>query len=161
MERWPSQFPLPTSALNLDGLDNAVRTTMEAGTVRQRRRFTVEALQVKATWELSDVELEVFTAFHKHRINLGNDWFVLPMPSGGGIKDHVVRMVQGKFSQDYQNVGRWRVSATLDVRDRETLSSAVLDVFVEIGTDPDSLAAFVSAVSGLHAFVHVTLPSDL
>ena len=134
---------------------------MESGTVRQRRRFTVEALQVKVSWELSDVELEVFTAFHKHRLNLGNDWFTLPMPSGGGVKDHTVRFVQGKFSQDYQNVGRWRVSATMDVRDRDTLSAAVLDVFMEAGTDPVALQAFVTSVNNLHNLVHVTLPANL
>jgi hypothetical protein len=119
MEAFPATLPKPTQALSLRQRANSIRTKMDAGNVRQRRRFTTEILQVEIRWEFTDAEMSLFISWHKQKINLGTDWFTLSLPLGTtGFQTHTVRFQDGDFNQDYVPVSNWEVSATLDVQQR-------------------------------------------
>lgn len=140
---------------------NTLRTQMESGTYRQRRRYTAERLAMRATWTLDDTEFAVFVAIHKWKLNLGNDWFQMDIPLGGGILPHVVRFVDGKFDQNYDDVQYWRVGAVLEIQERAVISEAALDLYLELGFSEDALTNIISAIDGFHECLHQTLPSNL
>lgn len=161
METWPATFPLPTTSFGADEAGNALRTEMDSGTIRQRRRFSADRVTVDAQWEMGDTEFGVFCAWHKFKINAGSDWFNMVLPLGGGYENHVVRFVGGRYSQSYEEVDNWKVSATLEVQQRVTFSEALLDLYLEVGSNDESLTNFIDVVNRFHLCVHQTLPANL
>jgi hypothetical protein len=161
MITFPTTFPLPTADLAADEQANSIRTRMESGSTRQRRRFSIESLAVDVTWELNDEQMAMFTAFHKYKINLGNDWFEMQLPLGGGVQTHKVRFQEGKFAQKYQDVGHWEVTAKLDIEERYTFSEELLDTFLNIGSSETEIANFLAGVTDFHNCIHQTLPTNL
>lgn len=161
MIAFPEQFPLPTTALSADEQANAIRTRMDSGTVRQRRRFTTEMLAADVTWELTDEETALFIAFHRYKLNLGSDWFTMLLPLGGGVQVHTVRIIDGQFSQKYVDVGRWEISCKLDVQERFTYSEDLLDIFLNIGANEDDISAFLTTIASFHTCVNENLPNGL
>lgn len=161
METWPTSFGLPST--NFAGAQdaNSIRTTMESGVVRQRRRFTAERLVLNAKWEWNDLQMAVFIAFHKFRLNLGNDYFIMPLPLGGGVNNHVVRFLDGKFAQNYSAVSHWDVSAQLEVLERVVFSEALMSVYLDIGFDGQLINGLLVALENVHTFIHVTEPFNV
>lgn len=161
METFPSDFPMPQTSLAGDAQPNSIRTQMDSGTVRQRRRFTAEKVFVNVSWELSDNEFGVFVAYHLYKLNLGNDWFNMSLPLGGGINNHVVRFVDGRFSQQYVTVGFWRVSAVLEIQERAVFSEDVLEFYLDNGFSDEAIENLLFDVNAFHQCVHETLPTNL
>lgn len=161
METFPQSFPLPDETLSADTATNAVRTQMDSGTVRQRRRFSVDMTQVSVQWTITDLQLAVLVSFHKNRINLGIDWFMMPLPLGGDVQMHQVRFVEGKFSHAYKPVGMWTVTAKLDVYQRLTFSDALLSIYLDYGFTEPEIIALMDSIDHFHTCVHETLPDNL
>lgn len=161
MVSWPASFPQPKTSLSVETSANTVRTQMDSGAVRQRRRFTTEQSQVNITWEMPDVQGAVFISFHKNSINLGADWFLMPLSLGGGLRDHEVRFVDGKYSQSYADVGYWTFSAKLDIRQRYTYSDSVLSIYLTLGLSEAEITILLDSMENFHQCVHHTLPNEL
>lgn len=153
---------MPSQSLSGDTAPNTIRTAMESGLTRQRRRYTTEVLQLRVVWEFSDTEFGVFMAFHKHKVNMGCDWFLMPLPIGGGaVVDTVVRFKEGNFNQQYVPVNNWTVSATLEVQERPVFTEEVLDFYLGIGFSENELTNLVAASIDFHYCVHTTLQTNL
>lgn len=135
METWPNKLPLPAINFGINTSSNSIRTTMDSGVIRQRRRFTVEQVFAQATWELSDKAMTILIAFLKYKVNLGNDSFFMDLPLGGqeGAVTHVVRFVEGKFTQQYSEGGFWDVAAELEILPRLVITEAALDTHLAAG----------------------------
>lgn len=161
MESWPTVLPTPSAAFDGDVQANTIRTQMESGVFRQRSRFTADLIFSNVTWELDDLQMSVFAAFHKYRLNLGNDWFEISLPLGGGMQTHVVRLVDGKFKQTYVPVAHWSVTAQLEIRERVTLPSDILDAYITIGFVEEDLTNFLDAIEDAYTVTHTTIPSYL
>lgn len=130
METFPDFLPLPSQDLSVGTGANSIRTKMDGGNIRQRRRFSTEIVQVRLTWEFDDEQMGVFIAWHKFKINLGSDQFILNIPLGGlVVQPHVVRFTNGEYSQEYSAVMNWNVSATFDVVVRAQLTEEALDTY--------------------------------
>jgi hypothetical protein len=161
MQTWPAEFPLPNVDLSASLEPNTIRTTMDSGATRQRRRFSSDVITVDASWSLSDTEFGVFIAYHDYRLNAGNDWFEMPLPLGGGVHVHVVRFVEGKFDQQYDEVSYWTVSAKLEVVQRVKFSPELLSFYLDIGFSESATGNLLSLIDSFHNCVHVTLPNNL
>lgn len=164
METWPALFPSPTSAFNPTVAANTVRTTMDSGLVRQRRRFSAELVTVQLTWELDDFQMGIFSAFHLYRLNLGADYFNIQLPFGGnGLQNHVARFQEGKFSQQYEDVGFWTITAVLEIQKRVLFTEEFLDTYLGLGGDDGGgdvdLTAYLDAINAWHIFLHTTYPT--
>lgn len=141
MEILPVHLPFPTTSLSVAQRPSAIRTKMDSGFVRQRRRFSVEHVGVGVDWSFDDFQMGMFEAFHKHKINLGADWFEMQVPLGGGnIRTHVVRLIDGIYSQQYEDVGYWKVSCDLEVQERHIYSEYILDKYAAEGMSVEVLA---------------------
>jgi hypothetical protein len=163
MENFPASFPKPHTSLAATSQPNAVRTAMDSGVVRQRRRFTTENVFVNVRWELNDLEFAVFTAFHKHKLNLGSDWFIisLPLGSGDGFNNHTARFVEGKFDQRYRDVSHWDVTCVLEVQSRVVMNAETLQFYLDNGFTDEAVAALIFDATTLHSCVHVTMHTNL
>lgn len=161
METWPASFELPTTSFSGAQEANSIRTSMDSGAVRQRRRFTAERLVLSVKWQFSDLEMAVFTAFHKFRLNLGNDYFIMNLPVGGDVQPHTVRFVDGKFAQAYADVMHWDVTAQLEVLERYVIDEALMSVYLAVGFGESEISTLLAAFDGVHFAVHTTLHTNL
>ncbi len=103
----------------VDPVDPVVRTDMEAGAKRSRRRSKVRNDMINVTWSMSD---QVFLQFRDwfdsdEGAGGGANWFVMPLAVGTGG----VQAVSAKFSTMWKSIVvygtlRWKVTATLEVR---------------------------------------------
>lgn len=123
---WPTELPNPSSSYSLKIQNGNLRTKMESGRIRQRRRFTQGRFSVSVEWELIDEEFLLFQSFVYHALDGGNSWFDANFYSGGGQGSHRVRIQKGDYTSTYLDYMHWKVKATLDVEMINLLSDAEL-----------------------------------
>lgn len=157
---WPSALPLPT----LEGYgggpeDQILRTEMEAGPARQRKRFTQVSHRYAVRFDFTGAQFAVFRSWFEHKADAGGAWFTMPLDSGLGLEDHVVRFT-GAGDKPYQwqmtRAGRWIVTTTLEARQANVLTEDALDMVLT-----EDVAGLLAAVASLQTLVHSTLPSRL
>lgn len=128
--QWPAQLPLPAiSGYEIEDDPSVMRTDMEVGAPRHRRRSTAPWSSLKATWRFTLVEYSLFEAWIRHYALYG-DWFRMTLLLGVGLVDAECRLQSGKAPARWIN-GAWvQVQATLDVRDRSMLDKTSLDTLL-------------------------------
>lgn len=121
MATWPTTLPLPNaSGYAVSPVDPAVRTDMEAGAARVRRRTRARNDRVTVSWTFSDLQLGLYRDWFDDTAGAagGSAWFSVSLAlGGGGMKAVTARFVNGpgKFSVLGGRL-RWSVSAELEVR---------------------------------------------
>lgn len=116
MANFPSTLPKPV----IDGYtgiqdQSFIRTEMEAGSVRQRQRYSAVNTQLNVTWFFSGTEMASFKTFYDTTINRGTDWFTYTLDAGSGMLSYDVRFTQ-PFQFSKLEGTYWRVSANLELR---------------------------------------------
>ena len=126
MASWPSTLPAPlVSAFSLEPLQAFLRTQMDAGAARQRRRFSVTPTTVPFVVDLSQYNLATFEAWYHFEISDGAGWFTINLRNGLGVVS-----CEARFSEPYKAINNdvmfWRVSGKLEVRSMPTLTELQL-----------------------------------
>lgn len=120
MAAWPSTLPAPLLAgYTLDPVAPSIRTDMEFGAARARRRTAARNDIVNLAWQMSDAQMAIFRAWFEDDAQAagGAAWFTITLPIG----DSGATAQEARFVGVYQalRVGglRWTVSASIEVRD--------------------------------------------
>ncbi|WP_131193724.1 hypothetical protein [Lichenihabitans psoromatis] len=96
---WPTDVPYTpmTSGLTITQLANPLLSTdMNAGTTRQRRKYTLRIAEMKLVIRMTPAQFASFHAFHQ-AIGDGAARFTMPVWNGSG---YVTRTVQIKDQPD-------------------------------------------------------------
>ena len=110
-------IPVPRMpGYSLKPTDPVIRTDMEFGAKRTRRRTFARNDVVTVAWYFSDADFTAFRAWFDGTACGGAAWFNIPLALGdGGIKTE-----EAKFAKMYKADPApglfWNVSATLEVR---------------------------------------------
>ena len=120
MATWPSTLPAPMAqGYSVEPVDPVVRTDMEVGAVRARRRTAARQDKVTAAWAFSDAELETFRDWFDDDATGaagGSAWFYIDLRIGkGGSTTEEARFASAPKIAHVSG-DRWQVSATLEVR---------------------------------------------
>ena len=103
---FPKTLPYPTvQGYAIKPGEAIVRTEMEAGPARQRRRYTQTPSRITVKWIFNLEQFAVFEAWYKYYAQEGGEWFYITL---------------------------WEISSELEIRDRPTLSEDEMDVLTEI-----------------------------
>jgi len=116
MADFPSTLPKPTIEGYGGTQDLAfIRTDMEAGSARQRQRFSAANHQIAMGWFFSSTQMATFKTFFDNTIGRGADWFTMAIDAGNGIQTYDARFTK---AYEYSRVegNYWRVSANIEVR---------------------------------------------
>lgn len=127
-----------------------VRTDMDAGLARQRRRFSGTPSRVAVSWVMDGPQLEIFKAFIAHKAGFGSQFFSIRLPLDNGSRTVQARFVGNAPTYDLMQPGTlpdWLVRGELEIKDPPAMSAEVLDVVINIGTD--QLDAIVAALDGV------------
>lgn len=124
MAIWPASLPtLSATGYNLSPADQTVRSDMEVGTARARRRTAARSDQVSGSCIMTDAQMATFRAWWDGTgaddAHGGTAWISqLPLAMGnGGLTTPDCRFI-GPFSAVLLKPGNllWSVSAKLEVR---------------------------------------------
>lgn len=116
MAAYPSTLPKPL----IDGYGGSqdvafIRTEMEAGSKRQRQRFSAANDQLNVNWLFTFEQMSTFRNFYNSSVNRGSDWFTIELDVGEGFNTFDARFTQAyQYSRVQGNL--WNVSANLEVR---------------------------------------------
>lgn len=150
---YPPSLPLPSvPGYQLERMANILRTPMEAGHARQRRRTLDSPTDIDATFELDAWEFMVFDGWKKHTIADGAAWFNIELLASIGLTNHVARIKEGKAPARLRPGGNWIVTAKLEIREAPTLSAGDTAELVSL-TGEELFAAIAS--------IHHTIHHDL
>ena len=153
---WPVTLPLPTvENYAVQPGDAVVRTDMEAGLARQRRRFTDVPSIIGVRWLFTRNQFAVFEAWYKLYAKEGAEFFDIDLLGGIGITTHTARFTR-QFDAKLFNGLFWEVTSQLEIRERPTLDDEALEILLE--NPPESLFTTINA---LHLLVHTSLPGPL
>lgn len=116
MAAWPTSLPRPLlSGYSVEPTQAFIRTDMEAGPARQRKRFTAVPNEVVASWKFKPAEMETFLDFYAVDINQGTDYFTCELDIGNGFQTYNVRFTAAPKRQALPGMN-WNVSGRLEVR---------------------------------------------
>jgi len=120
MATWPSTLPAPlASGYAIAPGDQTIRTDMEVGSPRVRRRTTARNDKVTVSWVLSEAQFDTLRDWFDDDstgIAGGSAWFTVLLAVGTGTTHASVEArFEGPFKAD-RDGNYWRVSATLETR---------------------------------------------
>jgi len=151
--RWPDRLRPPTiEGYAIRPGETILRTEMEAGPARQRRRFTDAPSRITVRWLMDPEEFRLFEAWYRYVGLEGGTFFEIELLGGLGMVAQEARFTR-QFEARPLPGGHWEVACELEVRARPTLSAGGLAIL--LGEDPAGLTASIDA---LHMLVHETLP---
>lgn len=117
MPSWPVTLPAPLLAgYVISPTDESVRTDMDVGYARARRRTVQVKDSVTAVWTLSDADFASFRTWFEDGVNGGaggSGWFSMAWDNGMGATS--ARFI-GTFKAERLDGPFWRVTATLEYR---------------------------------------------
>ena len=94
-----------------------IRTQMESGRARQRRRFKTYANQVTASWTFDNEQLSAFEAFFDYEACGGAAWFRLELGNGLGMSCVKARFVDAENPYQISKIDNsrlWQLTASLE-----------------------------------------------
>lgn len=163
METWPYiLLPVPQEAVEVELSNNCIRTEMESGFIRQRKRFERQSRTFAVKWSLTDPQMAVFNSFVRWKLKNGSLEFLMDMTQGdGGLTENgPVRLVNGNYSASYSE-GRWLVSAKVEVQIAQPISEAALDAYLELAAEGLTIEKIIELTDRLHTLVHQKFPATL
>lgn len=144
---WPEErIPLPLKqGYVLEPKPNVIRTEVEVGPDRARRRSTQTPTEVTVVWELTQWQLMLFQGFYKHQAMEGAAWFGIPLLTTLGVATCEAQF-KGKLSAPKQRGDLWLINATLVVREIPELDALGYEILLT-----EEPAVLYGAIDGLGA----------
>ncbi len=153
---WPTPLPLPT----VDGYaitpgDAIVRTDMDAGAARQRRRFTQVPSRVAVRWLMRQGQFALFEAWYRWHAKEGGAWFSVTLLGGIGLQAQQARFTR-QFHAQLLTGTLWEIQSELEIRERPVFSEDTLSLLLT-----EDARGLMQAIDSLHRLVHRVLPIQL
>lgn len=119
MATWPSTLPAPQIAnYALQTQDNTVRTDMEGGAARVRRRTTATPDEVTLRFLLDATQMATFRTFWEDDWLHGAAWVFLPIKDGraAATTSKECRPKPATFKATPVSAAQWVLELTVEVR---------------------------------------------
>lgn len=96
-------------------VNNVIRTEMESGPARTRRKYISVPTDVTVQWRFSRAELQTFQNFYRTDIYDGAGWFNIKIVDGRGEGTYKARFKGPYKAMTEAREHLWLVDATLEV----------------------------------------------
>ena len=154
---WPPTLPLPTvQGYSVQPEDAILRTEMEAGLARQRRRFTNVPTKVSVRWIMRRDQYAIFEGWYRWQAKEGANWFTITLLGGLGLLDQEARFTRQFSARLLAGGTLWEITSELEIRERPVLDEGLLNLL--LSEDP---AGLIFSGNSLHILVHQILPITL
>lgn len=120
MSAWPSTLPSPlANGYAIKPVDLSIRTNMEVGAARVRRRSFARNDKVPVSWLFTDDQMAIFRAWFENGSTGaagGASWFSVSLSVGTGGMSPVTARFVGPFTANRLDRFNWTVSGELEIR---------------------------------------------
>jgi hypothetical protein len=156
MIAWPETLPLPTvEGYGIQPGDAILRTEMEAGPARQRRRFTQVPSRVSVRWIMRRDQFALFEAWYRWQAREGGAWFEIALLGGLGLLSQEARFTR-QFQAQLLGGTLWEIRSELEIRERPVLDAGLLNLLLS-----EDAQGIITVSNSLYLLVHQTLPQRL
>ena len=156
MIAWPATLPLPTvEGYGIWPGEAILRTEMDAGPARQRRRFTHVPSRVSVRWIMRRDQFALFEAWYRWQAKEGGAWFEIALLGGLGLLTQEARFTR-QFQAQLLGGTLWEIRSELEIRERPVLDEDLLQLLLV-----EEAQGILTGANGLHLLVHQTLPQRL
>nr|DAT36017.1 MAG TPA: hypothetical protein [Caudoviricetes sp.] len=153
---FPKRLPYPTvESYSIRPDEAIIRTDMEAGPARQRRRYTQTPSKIAVKWIMSPEQFCLFEAWYKYYAKEGAEWFVITLLGGIGLTEQEARFTQ-QFEASITAGRLWQITTELEIRDRPTITEDATLIIMD-----SDFQKLEMVTNRLHILVHKTLPIKL
>jgi hypothetical protein len=154
MPTWPSSLPAPLlTGYEINPEDPILRTQMDAGPDRVRRKFTAIPSRIPVRWRFTQAQFALFEAWHKLEALDGAAWFSIALANGLGFQTMEAKFVKPPKKAPLSGMN-WEVSAELEVRALPVMTQEYLDA--ALAYEPNEI---VYADPLFNTLVNTTLPA--
>jgi len=151
---WPQTLPLPTvQGYSVQPGEAILRTEMDAGLARQRRRFTNVPTKVQVRWIMRRDQYAVFEGWYRWKAREGANWFYVTLLGGLGLLEQEARFTRQFTSQLVAGGTLWEVTSELEIRERPVLDEGLLNLLLD--ENPQGL---LLVCNQFHQHIHQTMP---
>ena len=120
MATWPSTLPAPRlSGYVMTPQEQTIRTDMEAGNAKTRRRTAARVDMLDVSWGFTEAQLDTFRDWFEDSttgISGGASWFTITLATGTGTKAAISARFNGAFVATLNAFNMWTVTAKLETR---------------------------------------------
>ena len=116
--QFPANLPAPLlSGYGLKQQSNLLRTKMDSGHARVRRRFKSVPTIMTATWRCKNTDASAFEGFVIHALQGGAAWFLMNILTPQGMFLHEVRFITSPL-EDYKPISAvwWQYTAKIEIK---------------------------------------------
>jgi hypothetical protein len=157
MITWPSTLPLPTvQGYNVEPGETIIRTEMDAGLARHRRRFTDVPTKIAVRWIMRRDQYAIFEGWYRWHAKEGANFFTINLLGGLGLLDQEARFTRQFSSRLLAGGTLWEVQSELEIRERPVLDEGALNLVLT-----EDINGLIQTGNQLHILVHQTLPQNL
>ena len=119
MAAYPVTLPKPVLiGSSFKPRDKTIRTEMDSGTARVRKRFTTTPTDVDLPLSFDDTEFEAFKAWFDDPLEVdgGTNWFWITFVMDGGGEKTVEARFVGPYKWKPRTGDLWDVTAKVEIR---------------------------------------------
>ena len=151
---WPTTLPLPTvEGYNVEPGETIIRTEMDAGLARHRRRFTDVPTKIAVRWIMRRDQYAIFEGWYRWHAREGASFFTINLLGGLGLLDQEARFTRQFSSRLLAGGTLWEVQSELEIRERPTLSEGATNIVLN-----EDISGLFNAIDNLRILVHADLP---
>ena len=147
---WPTAY-LPSAPLwagfSMQPDPGVLRTPMESGLARQRRRFSTPLTIISVRWAMTPTQFVFFKSWISGAAAFGGAFFDITLRLDEDAARQVEARFHGKPRYTHAGVSGWIVDAELEVRDEPLISGEVIDAILAFGAE--AIIAAGAAIDGV------------
>ena len=123
MIQYPDYLPIPLrDSFGFQAVSPMVRSDLQSGRARQRRRFTSVPTVASLQWLMTDLQARMFEAWWEEVLVSGTEWFEMPLKTPlGGLQLYACRFTDIYRGPVLVGVSLWRFTAELELLERPIL----------------------------------------
>jgi len=144
--KFPTNLPAPLlSGYGLKQQSNLLRTKMDSGHARVRRRFKSVPTMMTASWRCKKDDAAAFEGFVIYALHGGASWFLMNILTPLGLVEHEVRFINSPL-EDYKPINAvwWEYKAQIEIKQRAVLSE---EKTAEAILAPNTSTQFIDGVN--------------
>ncbi len=122
MIQYPAGLPLPLrNGYGFTPVSAVLRSTMESGRARQRRRYASVPTMASVSWLFSAPQAQLFEAWFEDALNSGSEWFETRLNTPQGLMPYKARFVDTYTGPVLAGVNHWGFTADLELWEKPVL----------------------------------------
>jgi len=118
---FPTTLPLPLrNGYRLNHVSPLMRSELQSGRARQRRKYTIVPSIVSVSWLLTTPQAQQFESWFRWSTVDGSEWFNCRLSTPMGLAEYECRFTEMYSGPELVGISHWKITAQLEMRERHT-----------------------------------------